>query len=528
VKADRVVILDGYTDEPAGLGVPPYINTYPRLVAGVVWLKNKSARVRYWTIDQVRKDMSSFLEESKRADLLVVIAGSEVPGKYIGGVPISYYELERIALLLRDTRKILVGPAAKYGLASGGGSLALDPVKFKHLFDEIVPGDVEIYLDELLEHGFEKARPWILREKYDLANRAFIVGARIVQDHPCYGGNLIVEIETYRGCPRWITGGCSFCIEPRYGRPIIRETEAIIREVEVLYEIGVRHIRIGKQPDILTYMASDIGVEEFPRPNVDALEKLFRGIRLNAPGLITLHIDNVNPGTIAKHPAESMRALKVIVKYNTPGDVAALGVESFDPRVVKLNNLKALPEESLEAIRIINRVGSVRGWNGLPYLLPGINLLYGLPGETKETYVVNEEYLKRILSEGLLVRRVNIRQVSVLVNTPLWSKRGEVQRILARHKNLFHAHRVRVMRFFDRVMLSRVVPENTILYYIYTERHIKGFTIARFPGSYPVAVKIPGRVELGRYVSVRVVKHASKSVLGELLNPNLPVSYNSN
>jgi len=528
VRVERVVILDGYTDEPAGLGVPPYINTYPRLVAGVVWLKNKSATVRYWTIDQARADMSRFLGEARRADLVVVIAGSEVPGKYIGGVPISAEELERVALLLRDTRKILVGPAARYGLASGGGSVALEPSKLKHLFDEVVSGDVEEYLNELLEHGFEKARPWILRENYELANKAFVLGARIVREHPCYGGNLIVEIETYRGCARWITGGCSFCIEPRYGRPIMRSIEAIIREVEVLYKLGVRHVRLGKQPDILVYMAQNIGEEEFPKPNVEALEKLFKGIRLAAPGLVTLHIDNVNPGTVAKHPGESTRALKVIVKYNTPGDVAALGVESFDLRVVKLNNLKAQPEESLEAIRIINRVGSVRGWNGLPYLLPGINLLYGLPGETKETYTVNEEYLKRILEEGLLVRRVNIRQVAVLAGTPLWVKRGEVRRILGKHRRIFRAHRIRVMRFFDRVMLSRIAPKGSLLYYLYTEKHIKGFTIARFPGSYPIAVKIPGKHVLGKFVTVRVVKHASKSVLGALLDSNLPVSHNSN
>lgn len=518
MRVEKVVILDGYTDEPAGLGVPPYINTYPRLIAGVVWLKNKSATVRYWTIDQFRTEASRFLSEARESDLVVIIAGSEVPGKYIGGVPIRPSELERIALLLRDTRKILVGPAARYGLAHGGSTVAIEPSRYKYLFDEIVHGDVEEYLNELLDHGFEKARSWILRENYELANKAFILGTKIVKEHPCYGKNLVVEIETYRGCPRWITGGCSFCIEPRYGKPVMRDTEAIIREIEILYKLGVRHVRLGKQPDILTYMAHDIGVEEFPKPNIEALEKLFKGIRLSAPGLITLHIDNVNPGTIAKHPEESTKALKVIVKYNTPGDVAALGVESFDPRVVKLNNLKSQPEESLEAIRIINRVGSIRGWNGLPHLLPGINLLYGLPGETRETFIVNEEYLKRILSEGLLVRRVNIRQVAVLVNTPLWFKRAYVHHTQLKHKKIYYAHRVRVMRSFDRVMLSRIVPENTLLYYLYTEKYIRGFTIARFPGSYPIAVKVPDKVKLGKFISVRVIKHSSKSVLGKLLS----------
>ena len=31
-----VTILDCYTDEPAGLGVPPYLGTYPRYVFGKI------------------------------------------------------------------------------------------------------------------------------------------------------------------------------------------------------------------------------------------------------------------------------------------------------------------------------------------------------------------------------------------------------------------------------------------------------------------------------------------------------------
>ncbi len=32
----KVVILDGYVDEPSNFGVPPYISPYPRYVAGAV------------------------------------------------------------------------------------------------------------------------------------------------------------------------------------------------------------------------------------------------------------------------------------------------------------------------------------------------------------------------------------------------------------------------------------------------------------------------------------------------------------
>ena len=36
------VIIDCYTDEPSGLGVPPYLSVHSRYIAGV--LKNKNIR----------------------------------------------------------------------------------------------------------------------------------------------------------------------------------------------------------------------------------------------------------------------------------------------------------------------------------------------------------------------------------------------------------------------------------------------------------------------------------------------------
>ncbi|AFL66749.1 radical SAM protein [Desulfurococcus amylolyticus] len=511
----KIVILDGYTDEPAGLGVPPYINTYPRLVAGAVWNRVKDADIKYWTIDDARRNFGSFIKQARESQLLVVIGGAEVPGKYLGGKPLSIQELETILLLTRDVNRILIGPAASHGFGGGGGNIAVETGKLRNLFTEIVRGDPEIYIDELMQYGFEKARPWLLREDYELADKAFRLGAKIVLQHPNYGRNLVVEIETYRGCSRWITGGCSFCIEPRHGRPLMRSLKGIIEEVEALYRLGVRHIRLGKQPDILAYMARDIGKQEFPRPDPEVIERLFQGIRNVAPGLITLHIDNVNPGTIVHYPEESIRILKTIVKYHTPGDVAALGIESFDEKVVNTNNLKVYPDEALEAIRLINRIGRERGWNGMPHLLPGINLIYGLPGESRNTYRMNLEYLTKIIREGLMVRRLNIRRVAVLENTPLWLRRDEVEYLLKKYRDLYRFHRVRVMQLFDKIMLKRILPPGTILYYLIAEKKSSSHTMARFPGSYPIAVKIKGEIPLWSILAVRVKGYSAKSVSGE-------------
>ncbi len=164
-----------------------------------------------------------------------------------------------------------------------------------------------------------------------------MLGSRIVTQHPNYGRNLIIELETYKSCPRYISGGCSFCATVRYGPVKYRDAKAIVAEVEALYSIGVRHFRLGRQADFYTYMAHDTGKLEFPRPNPGAIEELLVGIRNVAPELETLHIDNVNPGTIYHWPRESIEVTKILMKYHTPGDVAAMGIETADPRVVKLN-----------------------------------------------------------------------------------------------------------------------------------------------------------------------------------------------
>ncbi|MEK6916744.1 MAG: hypothetical protein AABW92_03280, partial [Nanoarchaeota archaeon] len=51
----KYTILDCYTDEAAGLGVPPYLGTYPRYIFGI--LKSKGYDPTYITIDDLRLNM---------------------------------------------------------------------------------------------------------------------------------------------------------------------------------------------------------------------------------------------------------------------------------------------------------------------------------------------------------------------------------------------------------------------------------------------------------------------------------------
>jgi radical SAM superfamily enzyme with C-terminal helix-hairpin-helix motif len=509
----RALIIDCYTDEPAGLGVPPYIDVYPRYTAGAVWEAESTAEVRYVTVDFVRANFDRVMEYAARCDLVVFVGGVVVPGKYLGGEPIKLEELMRWPALMEKPVKVLGGPLARFGYGVAGGRVAVHPKEFEKHFDLVARRDVEVVVYELVKEGLrvEAVDPNVVRESYELVDRFAVKGARIVEQHPNMGWNLIAEIETFRGCPRWVVGGCSFCIEPRYGCVVFREPEVIAKEVETLYAFGVRNFRLGRQPDILAYMARGVNEVEFPEPNPEALRRLFRGVRGAAPGLEVLHIDNVNPGTIAHHEGKAREALKVIVEYHTPGDVAALGIESADPRVVKLNNLKAGPEESLKAIRVINEVGARRGWNGMPELLPGINFVLGLLGETRETYELNFQFLKRVLEEGLLARRVNIRQVLALPGTRMWSVGDS---IASEHAKYFRAFKRRVRREFDKPMLMRIVPRGTVLRGLYIEAHEGKYSLARQPGSYPLLVYVPERLGVRTKLDVVVVQHGYRSVKG--------------
>src|SRR5512136_195207 len=114
-------ILDGYVDEPACLGVPPYISPYIRTVAGA--LLEHRFTVRYLTIDQLRKDPLR-TSELNNASLLVVIAGVTVPGKYLGGTPATLTEIRQVGHMVHGPEKLIGGPIG-FGYASEGGQPAI-------------------------------------------------------------------------------------------------------------------------------------------------------------------------------------------------------------------------------------------------------------------------------------------------------------------------------------------------------------------------------------------------------------------
>ncbi len=215
--------------------------------------------------------------------------------------------------------------------------------------------------------------------------------------------------------------------------------------------------------------------------------------------------NNINPGTIARHPDAARAALEVIVAGHTPGDTAAFGMETADPAVVRANNLKAMPDDVFRAIEVVNEVGG-RRTRGIPELLPGLNFIIGLAGETPATFDANEAFLRRVLDAGLLVRRVNIRQLMPFEGTAAYE-----ENTLGKHDARFRAFKDWVRLEFDEPMLRRVFPVGSILKEVVIE--VSGRpSFGRQMGSYPILVGIPLELPVRTVIDAVVVDWGSRSV----------------
>jgi len=475
----KTLLLDGYLDEPSCLGVPPYISPHARYLYGALEAGGiPEEMIDYLTADSYRniKDISK-LEEY---ELIIILAGTTVPGHYLGGQPLSLAEIKELGQSLKYPTRVLAGPITLVWQDLPGSEILAE--NYDIITGELAP--LEIYnrlKDQVNQPGIK------INNKAEIASAISdwaITGSRIFKDHPGYP-KLVAELETFRGCPR--SKHCEFCSEQLKEIHYQRKPEAIRAEVKAIAATGVHNYRLGCQTDLLAY---------------PWLEELYSGIREADPDLEVLHLDNINPGPLGrKDSTEARRLLNIICKYNTPGDVAAFGLESADPEVLKVNNIDTNPDLTFRAIERINEIGGQRV-DGIPKLLPGLNFLAGLKGERKETYEYNLQYLRKIKEAGLMLRRINIRQVN-----PLGSY--QASKVDSRR---FKEFKRQVNEEINQPMLKQVFPRGTIIRGLWPEIKKGRLTYGRRPGSYPILVGIPGDHLNKDTLSVQVIDHGYRSI----------------
>jgi len=476
----QVVILDGYVDEPSNFGVPPYISPYPRYVAGAV--RDAGHSYEYVTVDRVRAG------HPIKGDLLVVLSGPIVPGKYLRSLPISEREVVLHASGFEGPR-VFGGPLARFRYFD---EPLVEP------FDWVALRDIDTAVYDWLTTG-----EWTHRDRtMEEWDRWAVLGADAIRDHPDFPEPLTVELDTSKGCVRYVNKGCSFCIEPMYGKPRFRPVEGVLAEVRRLAELGAVNFRLGGQADFFSYQAIGLGGSPTPQINGPAIHGLLEGIHSAAPNLRVLHTDNGDPAMMTAHPDEAMAAMRDLVRFTSPGNLLSFGLESADPRVTEANNLNIDADGCLEAIRMVNAVGRERGDSGMPQILPGLNFVAGLDGETKKTFELNLAFLKRLLKENLWIRRINIRQVRPV------RREFEPTGLYREFRRFKEAVRTAI----DHEMLQRVVPEGTILRRVFLEIQDGHVAYGRQIGTYPILVGLPYDTPLNRFVDVRVVSHGQRSL----------------
>jgi radical SAM superfamily enzyme with C-terminal helix-hairpin-helix motif len=177
--------------------------------------------------------------------------------------------------------------------------------------------------------------------------------------------------------------------------------------------------------------------------------------------------------------------------------------------------LNSTPEQVYNAVKIINKYGAEKEGTGMPRFLPGINLLYGLIGESKKTHEANFKWLKKILDDNLLLRRINIRQVVVFPGTLLANECGN--KFIKKNKRYYWKWRNEIRQKIDAPMLKKLLPVGTVLRKVFTEIHDGKTTFGRQLGTYPLIVGIKKQIPLGRFVDVRITGHMLRSVVGEII-----------
>lgn len=484
----KYLILDCYVDEPACLGVPPFISPYPRYIAGaLVDAGADPSHITYLTIDSLRE--TDYMIEGDYSCVFLV-GGASVPGKYLGAKIGTLAEISRI--IERNSRLNIAAGGVLSRALSGSRSLT------------IVMNDIEKFANTfVLGRAEDSCRT------YTETDRWAALGSYIVKSHPWFP-DIICEMETGRGCPR--QQHCSFCSEGLSSTVEFRDVRGVVDETESLIKQGVCRFRIGRQPDIIQY-GSRLAVYKngFPEPEPQAVDELFSELRrFRESGAIeVLNVDNGNPGSIANWPDRSASILASIASAVTPGDTLPFGIESFDKKVVAMNNLKVNIDEALFAVRMVNDICGGRR-DGIPVLLPGINLIQGLRGETADTFRINYEALNRISSEGLLVKRINIRRLQPYPGTPLYSENKKTPEALLKR---FEYYKGKIRNEIDNRMLKSIYPAGTILRRNLMLDYRDGYSLGKQVSSYSITVKVPG--ETGRVFSdVIVTGHRERSLAG--------------
>ncbi len=194
-------------------------------------------------------------------------------------------------------------------------------------------------------------------------------------------------------CPAGIPAGCGFCsVAGLYGPPRSREQKAIIEEIKGLLDSGARRISF-LVPDPLDYKREELVAPEpltdptSPEPNYGELERLCEMI-WDIPeislGEAMVTIRDVKATLVTPRSAE-------LVKEYFPNSIIGLGCESGSERHCIELGRGYSPRAVVRAVEILNGFG----------IKPKVNLIVGLPGQSRETIAESLEFMRALRGKVL-------------------------------------------------------------------------------------------------------------------------------
>jgi len=134
-----------------------------------------------------------------------------------------------------------------------------------------------------------------------------------------------------------------------------------------------------------------------------------------------------------------------------------------------------------------------------------------LKGESKKTHDANMFWLNKILDSGLLLRRINIRQVSIFEGTGLYGSVGN--KFLRKNKKYYWKWRNSIRQNIDLPLLKRLVPVGAVLRNVRAEIYDGNTTFCRQIGTYPLIVGVKKRLELSKFYDLKIIGHMLRSVV---------------
>jgi radical SAM superfamily enzyme with C-terminal helix-hairpin-helix motif len=188
-----------------------------------------------------------------------------------------------------------------------------------------------------------------------------------------------------------------------------------------------------------------------------------------------------------------------------------MGIESFDPAVIERNSLTCTPTILERAVATINEVGATTQVDGLPQLLPGLNLIYGLPGETHRTHHLNLAGLLSLYDAGYSCHRTNVRQLRVFPGTELADRADDTPR-----HDRFETWKDDITQLYEIPMKRRVYPVGVTLVGQSAFFVTQTGTWFRRLGSYPIQIiERNTTLSLNTPADLKVSDHAGRYIYGE-------------